>query len=369
MLVERIETVAYALPFRVPYATARGTLERREMVLLQIHTDAGIIGMGEAVPLSLRGDKSLAQIEDATAGAALRLVGLDLAAAESDPLAFAIATMLELSSARRLPAAASAAIECALFDLVAKAAGVPLWKLLGAQDAQPVTCNATLTAAAAEAVVDQADAWLDAGFETFKLKLGAGHDDERTVAAIREAVGPTAKIRIDLNEALKARNAIAVLAAIEPHGIELAEQPSPGLRSLARVRRDSAIPIAADEAIRNEADAHRALQRKACDFATVKLAKVGGIGAARRIAQLIPTYLSSALDGPVGIAAAAHAAQILRTSGHDPGLAHGLATQRLFVTTIASRQCTLESGHLTIPDGPGLGVVLDDAALDEHRIR
>ncbi|MDQ3572360.1 MAG: mandelate racemase/muconate lactonizing enzyme family protein [Actinomycetota bacterium] len=368
MQVERVEAVAYSLPFRSPYVTSRGTLERREMVLLRLRTDEGPEGLGEAVPLSLRGGDSLAKVERLVHEAATRLVGLDLSLASDDPLGFAVATTLELGTARRLPAPARAALECALFDLVAKSSGQPLWRLLKAPDCEPVLCNATLTAGEPDVVATQARRWSDDGFRTFKLKLGAGYDDEETVAAVRDAVGPGPMIRVDLNESLKPGDAAALLRAIEPHGIELAEQPASGLRGLARVRGDTKIPIAADESVTSEADAHRAVQRKACDYATVKLSKVGGIGAARQIAALIPTYLSSALDGPLGIAAAAHAAQVLRGDGNDPGLAHGLATQRLFADSIATTECRLIDGHLHLPDGPGLGVELDDAALESHRL-
>jgi L-alanine-DL-glutamate epimerase-like enolase superfamily enzyme len=363
MRIERVETVAYALPFSRPYVTARGEIREREMVLLRLGTDAGFEGLGEAVPLALRGDKPLAKVERELADAAGRLNGLGLDEALEDPLAFAVATLLELSIAKRVSPATSAALESALFDAVARAAEMPVWKLLRAPEATPVECNATLTAGTPAEVASQADVWVRDGFRTVKLKLGAGGDDPATVAAVREAVGPDIRIRVDSNEAWSAREASATLRAIEPFGIELAEQPVSGLRAMARVASEVKIPLAADEAVTSEADAHRAVQRRSCRFATAKLSKVGGIGSARQIARVVPTYLSSALDGPVGIAAAAHAAQVLRGDGTDPGLAHGLATQRLFTETIASQGCELRGGKLYLPKGPGLGVELDDDAL------
>jgi muconate cycloisomerase len=367
MRVERAETVRCALPFREPYATARGTLAAREIVLLRLRTDEGPEGLGEGVPLSLRGDDSPEETERAIAEAAARLVGLDLDAAGDDPLGFAVATMLELTVPRRLPGAVAAALECALFDVVAKSRRMPLWELLGAPDSRPVTCNATLVAGDADEVAEAALAWSGDGFGTVKLKVGAGHDDVATVAAVRAALGPDARIRIDANEAFEPADAIAVLAELERHEIELAEQPVPGLRWMAKVARGTTIPLAADESVASEADAHRAVQRHACAYATAKLSKVGGIGAARRIAGVIPTYLSSALDGPVGIAAAGHAAQVLRGDGNDPGVAHGLATQRLFSESIATVESELRGGLLHLPDGPGLGVELDEAALQRLR--
>ncbi len=95
---------------------------------------------------------------------------------------------------------------------------------------------------------------------------------------------------------------------------------------------------------------------------------MGGIGTAGAIAARLPTYLSSALDGPVGIAAAAHAAQAIYRNAEDPGLAHGLATQELFAETVATRECEVRDGQLHLPEGDGLGVELDEDALEHHRV-
>jgi L-alanine-DL-glutamate epimerase-like enolase superfamily enzyme len=126
--------------------------------------------------------------------------------------------------------------------------------------------------------------------------------------------------------------------------------------------------IAADESVERVKDAARAKREQACDMATVKLSKVGGIGEANGIAGELPTYLSSALDGPVGIAAAAHAAHVLPATGPASGIAQGLATQLLFAETVATRECALDGDRLLVPDGPGLGVELDEDALAAHRI-
>src|SRR5204863_778355 len=100
---------------------------------------------------------------------------------------------------------------------------------------------------------------------------------------------------------------------------------------------------------------------EACRMTGVKLSKVGGPEAAIEIAEVLPTYLSSALDGPVGIAAAAQVATTL-TGGAEaagPDLAHGLATQRLFASTLASVECRLEGDMLNLPEGPVLGIEID----------
>jgi L-Ala-D/L-Glu epimerase len=368
MRVERLESIPYALPFRHPYVSARGTLARREMVLIRLHTDEGAVGLGEAVPLSLRRSDSLGAIEGALPRSQRRLRRAEISDfAGPEPLVAAIDTFIHAAAGRRLPPPAAAAIEMALFDLAGKVSGLPLWRLFGAERPEPVTCNATLAAGAPDDVAAEARRWAELGFESFKLKLGTG-DDLEQVRAVREAVGAETRIRVDANGTWSVEDAVAILERIEPLDVELAEQPVASLREMARVAGATSIPIAADESVANAKEARRAVGLGACELATVKLSKVGGIGRAAGIGAELPVYLSSALDGPVGIAAAGHAAQALYRDRADPGLAHGLATQLLFAETIATRECEVRDGALHLPDGPGLGVEIDEDALEAHRL-
>jgi L-alanine-DL-glutamate epimerase-like enolase superfamily enzyme len=358
MRISAVEVIPYALRFAEPYVSARGALERREMALIRIATDEGLEGLGEAVPLTLRGGTALGTVVAELREAGAALVGADL---DSDP------GSPPRPLAAGLSAPAAAALEIARLDLAAKLAGMPLWRLLGAERGAPVRCNATLSAGPPDHVAAAAERWAELGFASFKLKVGVG-DDVGQVAAVRGALGPAARIRVDANGAWSAETAAARLGAIEAEGIELAEQPAATLGELAEVRARTTIPIAADESVASAADARRAAALGGCDLTTIKLAKVGGIGAARRIAGILPSYLSSALDGPVGIAAAAHLAQVLPESEATDGLAHGLATQLLFADTVAASQCEVRGGLLHPPDEPGLGVELDRAALVRARI-
>lgn len=354
MKIASVEVIPYALPFRRPYVTSRGRLDRREMVLLRLRSDDGLAGLGEAVPLSLRGGVGLGRIVAELEELAAR-DSLDEATLQSDAIA--------------LSAPARCAALTALLDLRGRRADAgdaehPPPVTAG----QPVECNATLVAAEPGAVAADALAWLEEGFMTFKLKLGAG-DDVAQVRAVRDAVGSGPRIRIDPNAAWDVEAAMRVLAELEPLDVELAEQPVPSLDQSAMVAGATTIPIAGDESIVSVADAERARDMGACAIAGVKLSKVGGPEEAIEIAGILPSFLSSALDGPVGIAAAAQVAQTLNSaSGGGPGLAHGLATQRLFASTIAAVECEISDGMLHPPDGPGLGVEIDEAALEAHRI-
>jgi L-Ala-D/L-Glu epimerase len=356
--VAALEAIPYALPFQEPYVTARGRLERREMVLVRLRTHTGEEGLGDAVPMSLRGD------------APLRAVAAELRELGGDALVGRKVEDIEVGSGTfaYLSAPARAAIESAVLDLRGKVDGVPVWRLLGGASGDPVPCNATLVAGPPAAVAGDAERWARCGFETFKLKVGVPGDVGQ-VEAVRVAVGNHARLRVDANGAWNPQEAILRLTAMERHGIELAEQPAADLEDLAAVRNQTAIPIAADESIASVEDARRATELGACQLATVKLAKVGGFASARAIAAELPVYLSSALDGPVGIAAAAHAAMALReVEPRAATLAQGIATQLLFADTVASVECEVRDGLLHVPGGPGLGVEIDDRALDRHRL-
>ncbi len=351
MRIASLDVIPYALPFREPYVSARGRLERREMVLLQLRCDEGLTGLGEAVPLSLRGGTTLTQIVDE-----LERLG------ERESLDEATLT----GEAAALSPPARCAALTALMDLRGRRASA---EAASPAESPPILCNATLIAGEPAAVADDAMRWAAEGFSTFKLKLGVG-DDVGRVRAVREAVGPNPRIRVDANAAWDVATAKQRLAALEPLDVELAEQPVATLEETIEVASATSIPIAGDESVGSRADAERAVAMGACGLAGLKLSKVGGPEAAIEIAEVLPSYVSSALDGPVGIAAAAQVAQTLREAAgaDDPGLAHGLATQRLFASTIAAVQCELRDGMLERPAGPGLGVEIDEAALEAHRI-
>jgi len=358
MRLEELEAIPYSLPFREPYVTSRGTLADRRLILLRIRAD-GLEGLGETAALSLRGGPDLEEI--ARQLTELCQPALEEAPIDPDRLWSAIARCRN----RGISAEALAAIDIALHDLAAKATEMPVWRLLGAERAEPVPCNATLPAANPTRLRMLANGWAAEGFDTFKLKVGLPGDVTQ-VATLREALGPEVRIRIDANAAWTVEEASERLRAMARHGIEIAEQPVGGLDAMALLRSRTRIPLAADESVASARDARHAVELDACQMATVKLAKVGGIAAALEIARVLPVYLSSALEGPVAITAAAHVAQAI-VRGLPSDLAHGLATERLFSATIGSG-ARLDRGQLEIGEDPGLGVELDEEALAAHRM-
>jgi o-succinylbenzoate synthase len=335
-----VDVVPYALPFKQPYVTARGSLTRREMVLLRIRDEDGVEGLGEAVPLSLRGGVTIE-----TMVSELEALGTELGP--------------EAEAALSLPA--RCALSTALLDHTEKRDGSDAWHAA-------VRCNATLVAGAPESVAAEAERWAADGFGTFKLKVGAG-DDVAQVEAVRAVLGDEARIRLDANAAWSLEEATAILAAVEPLGIELVEQPVETIAEAAELARRTRIWLAGDESIVTVEDAEEAIRADSFSVTGVKLSKVGGFEPGREVAGRMRSYVASALDGPVGIAISRRLAEWLDSPRFaDERLAHGLATQRLFAATIAASECELKGDMLHEAPGPGLGVVIDEDSLTHHRI-
>lgn len=346
-----VEVIPRSLPFRRPYVTARGRLGHRDTLLLRIRSLSGITGWGEAVPLSLRGGETPETVagQIRTWGEAARLAG----SFEDPRLVAAVAA---------LGSPARCAVETAVADLQARHLGIPLHQWLsGSREGipegppEPVLCNATLTSGSPREVALHAEDWAADGFTVFKLKLGP-EGDTGQAAAVREALGPEVKIRLDVNACWTVSQAEREIRALEEVGLELVEQPVATLEEMARLRELVPVPLVADESVSSEAEARRAAELGACDAVAVKLSKIGGLDSS--LGGHLPTYLSSALDGPVGIAAAVHVAIAARdrpSSGFLAGLAQGLATQRLFHPRVSIGGPTLDGPWLAPPPGSGLG--------------
>jgi o-succinylbenzoate synthase len=320
-----------SIPFREPFVTASGVVTARELLLLRMEDDDGVAGWGEAAPFEPYDGVSL----DAVV-AALTDGGLDG------------------------PPQAHAAREMARLDLEARRGG----RAVGEPGADAIAVNRTLAAGPPDEVARHAEEGLRAGYACFKVKVGLPDDAER-VAAVRAAIGPWPALRVDANGAWTVDEAIATVAALHAHDLALVEQPCGTLEELAEVRRAVDVPIAADEPIATAEDVRAAAAAGACDVVNVKLAPSGGFEAARATIAAarehgLEPFLSSTLDGPWGIAAALQLAASERLS-----LACGLATLELFDARIARALPPPRRGLMAVPQGPGLGVSVDDDALAE----
>jgi o-succinylbenzoate synthase len=319
-----------SVPFREPFVTSNAVVPARELLLLRLEDDDGAVGYGEAAPFPSYDGASIDDVVDAL-----------LTGAPASPYA-------------------RTAEEMALLDLEARREGRPL----GEPGAEAIAVNRTLAGGPPDEVAARAADGVREGFSCFKVKVGLPDDRER-VAAVRAAVGPWPAIRLDANGAWTSEEAIAAIDELAAFDIQLVEQPCLTLEEMAAVRRAVSVPVAADESVATPADVRAAVAAEACDVVNVKLAPSGGYCAAREALREasrngLATFLSSTLDGPWGIAAALQLAAAERVQ-----MACGLATLELFDASLARALPPPHDGLLDVPQGPGLGVPVDDSAVAE----
>jgi O-succinylbenzoate synthase len=188
------------------------------------------------------------------------------------------------------------------------------------------------------------------GCRTAKVKVAepgqSGADDIARVAAVRDALGPGGRIRVDANGGWDVEQAASMLGALAPFGLEYAEQPCPSLPELAQLRRRTDVPLAADESIRRAEDPLAVRAAGAADIVVLKVQPLGGVRAALRVAEAcgLPVVVSSAVESSVGLAAGVALAAAL------PGLRYdcGLATMSLLAGDVTSDPLIAVDGTLPV---------------------
>ncbi len=362
-LVTKVEWRGVRVPFRRRYVTAQGQAAERYSLLVSLHTQDGITGLGEAAEVeSAGGVAGLRRLAARLREGAPRFLGLPLA--EVPTVARVTLNDDVVASALRF------ALETASYDGAGKAQGRPLAALLGARP-RPLAVNALIGSESPTEAARLAAEAVAQGFTSLKLKL-AGHDHDLDVGildAVRAAVGPTPKLRVDANQAWSVGEAIEAIGLLERFQLEYVEQPvtAADLQGMAQVRRSVSVPIAADEAVGSLADARLVLQAAAADVLVVKAARVGGLQESLAVLRLaeergLPAVVTSSLETGIGLAASLH----LAVAGRPGGPASGLATGLLLESDLLVQPLLPVAGLLPAPHGPGLGVALDEAALARY---
>ena len=326
-----------------PLETSYGTVSRRELLVVSLTDADGLTGHGEAAPLEAYDGVGLDQVQAAleryvpVLAGARRLNGAQI--------------LDECRRVAELPAAL-AAIDLALWDRAGRLAGKPVAALLTDRPAAEVEVNATVSALDRAGVAEQAARAVRDGFACVKVKVGVG-DDAARVAAARAAAGPQVALRLDANGAWSVEEAVRAIDALAPAGLELVEEPTHGLHGVREVRERVAVRVSIDET----AGEHGALGAGVADAVCLKISRCGGISGLIAAAALVrasgaEVYLASSLDGPLGVAAALHAASALASRGP---LAHcGLATLDLFEDL--ANPLPAVHGRIALPTLGGLGV-------------
>jgi L-Ala-D/L-Glu epimerase / N-acetyl-D-glutamate racemase len=324
------------LRLRHTFRLSRGASDFRRNVLIELE-DEGRVGLGEAAPIP-RYAQDAESAASAVAAMAPRLGN----GRAFDGLAARVAVAGQSSAA--------AAVDMALYDLLGKRLGAPLWSILGLDPGRAPATTMTIGIDTPEAVVEKVR---EAGeFEVLKIKLG-GPDDRAMLEAIRDATRQ--RLRIDVNEGWKGIDtdeAASRVAWLEKLGVEMLEQPFPAqeIAATADLRRRVRIPIFADESVHRAADLPRLAD--AFDGVNIKLMKCGGLGEALRMVATgralgLKLMLGCMVETSLAITAAAQISPLVDEADLDGAL---------LISNDPYRGATFHGGRIALPDGPGLGV-------------
>lgn len=315
--IRSVRTHTILVPFIKPFITAVRSATTLETTLIEIVDSQGRQGWGEAPTTWRVTGESTASVRAAIEGPLSEAV---IGMPADDPTAVSeriTATVAGNASAR-------SGLECAVWDLAARCAKIPLYRYLGGSEhrvATDMTLSASVTATEQAAAVQSAIDYSRAGFSTLKIKTGAGHNDLSLIKDIRAAVGPTITLRVDANQAWDKDEAVRVINAWDDAqvNLELVEQPvhRDDIRALAYVHERTHTPIFADETVMTRRNLDEVIALNAVSGINIKLAKTGGITEALALGARAHQHGINAIVGcmaesHVGIASAAAVASALQ---------------------------------------------------------
>ncbi len=366
MRITAIDIIPIRLPLREPFVVSYGTFPDVPTVLVRLVTADGVVGWGEGTPDAFVTGETFGGVTETLRAVAPALLGRD----PRDRSGAMRAVAARLTGAPT----ACAALDIALHDLAGRAAGWPIWALLGGRAREYATISRVVSLKEPDAMADDAARHVADGFRTVKLKLGRADDidgDVARVAAVRAALGLAIAIKIDANQGWRTP-AIAIAAArrIAPYRPAYIEQPiaARDLDGLAEVRRLAGVPIMADEAIHGPHDALRAVALRACDLINIKLMKSGGFLGALAIDAIAETagigcQVGTMVESAVASAAGLHLALALHNvEGVEMGGPLMLATD------LAPLRDHYHRDRVTVPDGPGLGLAPDEGLVARYGV-
>ena len=351
MKITRISLYKLAIPLKEPFITSLGVDTDALNVLVKIETDAGITGFGECRPYMPINGESQETCYIVGQYFAKVLLG-------KNPLYINDAIQL-MDSVIYLNNSIKSAFDMALFDIAAQEANQPLWKFLGGDANKEIITDYTVSIG--EPAKMAADAkWIVAqGFPAIKVKLGQhGPTDIERIRAIRTAVGNEIPIRIDANQGWSIAEAITTLQALAAFDIQHCEEPISRhlYTELPRVKKESPIPIMADESCGDPHDAARLIAIYACDYFNIKIGKAGGLLNAKKIVELadkanIKMQVGAMIESRLAMTAFAHFACC------SPNIVHfDFDTALMFrEDPVEGGICYGKKGQIHLPDLPGLG--------------
>ncbi|MGZ3218352.1 muconate/chloromuconate family cycloisomerase [Paracoccus sp. T5] len=358
-VVTRVETVILDLPTVRPHKLAVATMTGQVLTLVRVHCSDGIVGIGECTTiggLAYGGESPESMKTNIDIWFAPVMLGQDATRVQ--------ALMARIGKAVRDNRFAKSAVETALLDAQGKRTGLPVSELLGGRRRDRLPVAWTLASGDTARDIAEAERMLDLRrHRVFKLKIGARalRDDIAHVAGIKAALGDRGAVRVDVNMAWSEGEATFGMAALADAGCELVEQPVASSATLARLMRRFPVALMADESLTGPESAFELACVRGADVFAVKLEQSGGAFNAGRVAAIadaagIGLYGGTMLEGAVGTVVSAHAFATFANLQWGTELFGPL----LLTEEILTEPLDYSEFELTVPQGPGLGVTLDE---------
>ncbi len=359
LTISHIELYKMSIPLIEPFTTSLGTEYSADNVLVRIITEEGPVGLGECSPyMPINGES-----QDTCF-----IVGQYFAKAFIGKNPLDIPGCVELMD-RIIYGNSSikSAFDIALYDLAAQHAGRPLYQFLGGEKNKIIVTDYTVSIGEPDAMAADALKIKEQGYPAIKVKLGRdGKKDVERIRAIRAAVGNDIPIRIDANQGWKVGEAIETLNALSEFDIQHCEEPIARWKfmKLRKVKKNSPIPIMADESCSDDHDAERLIELGACDYFNIKLGKSGGIYKALKMVKMaeeagIRLQVGAMLESRIGMTAFAH------FSLCSPAIEHyDFDTALMFREDPVTGGIQYKpNGVVEVPDTPGLGATISEGWL------
>jgi muconate cycloisomerase len=365
MKITNIESIPYAIPVK-NFTDAYTDFTHSSAVLIKMHTDEGVTGVGEACAWE---PEFYGETVESIHTTILNYVAPNIIG--EDPRNInKIMQILDKILAR--VTCVKEGIDLALYDLVGKILNVPVFTLLGGKLRSQIPIASEIDIDTPEDMVKSAEKVLEMGIRVIKIKGSSDQDkDIERIKAVRSAVGAEICLRLDPNASWDTAGSIKVMHAVEACDLQLLEQPIPSwdYKGMAHIRKNIGVPLMADESIWTPQDAIKLHDYEACDYLNLKIAKTCGLNRGKKVESVaealgFPCIVGTELEPGISSVAKIHLAASMAI--------HPLASEFTELSqldgSILNNPIEINDGCLSVPEGPGFGVSINEKSLEKFKL-